>query len=281
MKLSLLGVFALSLLGPRTPAPPGAPTQDDGPEAALVEGFAQAGITLDLEREFVAIPASVVVRLELLEFLLCGPQGSTHEALFSTEIVPSLLNAALIATGAELGRNAAWVERDPAPTEEELAAGAPRFEVTYPEGDGFYLFAAWREGDQAYVFRMEDLLSNLATGRSMRRHKWVFLGSRFAALEEGGEETYVADVEQNLVNIAFFHEGNTLVTAALPECRDQSIWIANAWLLPPTGTRVQLVFARDPATGARLALDEAFVESLPILETAVDESGIRDDFSGR
>ena len=45
--------------------------------------------------------------------------------------------------------------------------------------------------------------------------------------------------------------------------------IANAWLLPPPGTRVALVLARS-TEAARLVHDEAFVASLPLFDAASD-----------
>ena len=42
----------------------------------------------------------------------------------------------------------------------------------------------------------------------------------------------------NLINVAFFSQGDTLVTAALPECVVQTGWRPNVWLLPDTGSEV-------------------------------------------
>ena len=81
----------------------------------------------------------------------------------------------------------------------------------------------------------------------MRRHRWVFLGSRMVQPRPDGDadEVFAADLEGNLINIAFFEQGNTLLTAALPECVEQTIWHPNCWLLPERGSPVELVFARE------------------------------------
>ncbi len=246
-----------------------AATQDVGPPSAeqlearrkLVATLAEQGVQIDLEQGLVGVPASVLVRHDLLEYLLVGPTGAAHEALLATDVTPSVLNAALLALGVAQGNNARWTVRDPPPTPEERADGVAPYTVDPPEGDGFYLYLAWREGDEVYRFRVEDLLSNLETGRAMRRHRWVYIGSRFAQLVPGEPEVFAADVEQNLVNVAWFHAGNTLVTAALPQCRRQDIWIANAWLVPPERSAVQLVFAR-----AELErLPEAWEAELPLV----------------
>ena len=71
-------------------------------------------------------------------------------------------------------------------------------------------------------------MTNLTTGRSLRRHKWVYLGSRFAKVRaDDEEERFIADLEGNLINLSFFYQGNTLLTASLPQCVEQTIWVAN------------------------------------------------------
>lgn len=227
--------LAATLAGPTQDADASANRQDS---VALDQVLAQSGMRLDADLGVVSIPAAVLVKDDLLEYLLVGPRGAAHESLFVTDVRPSVLNAALLLLGVEPGANARWEPvEDPAPDGEEGR-------VVPPAGDGFLLYAAWREDEEIYFFRVEDLLSNLETGRSMRRHRWVFLGSRFHAPREGEPEVFVADVEQNLINVAFFFQGNTLLTAALPECLEQTIWVANPWLLPPRDTRVALLFAR-------------------------------------
>jgi hypothetical protein len=222
---------------------PSAPRADERTE--LERAFAQQDIFLDLTHELCAIPVRITIRSDLLEYVLVNVHGAAHESLFVTHVVPSRLNAAFLALGVLPGRNAAWIAKDPPPTSDEIRAGVPLHSVELPRGDGFHLYVAWRSGEEDYLYRLEDLIRNLATGRSMRRHKWVYLGSRMVRLEPGTpEETFAADVEGNLVNLAFFEQGNTLLSGALPECLEQTIWVPNAWLLPAAETTVQLVFSR-------------------------------------
>ena len=141
--------------------------------------------------------------------------------------------------------------------------------VVVPEGDGLLPYLAWKEGDELYFMRAEDALCDLAAERSMRRHRWVFLGSRFAEFGPNREEQFVADVEGNLINLAFFTEGSTLMTSALPECANQTIWGANDWLLPPRGEAVRLILSREPL----LTVPQAFLASLP--EPVRERNGIQ------
>lgn len=258
----MLQALSLCLLLAQAGLPLTQDPADDPTTEALLAELGRSGVQLDLERGLVGVECSVRVRQDLLEYLLTGPDGSTHETLLVTQARPSLVNAALLLLGLEKGQNAAWVPRDPEPTPEEREAGVDPYELIYPSGDGLYLHLAWREGGETYLYRVEDLINNLHTGRAMRRHRWVYLGSRFAVVRPGEDESFVADAEQNLINISFFHEGNTLFTGSLPECRQQTIWVPNAWLLPAAEERVQLVLARRPLT----ELPQGWIEGLPEVE---------------
>jgi len=221
----------------------------DGPRPAgereLVASLAEQGIHLDPQAGLASVAATVEVDNDLLEYLLVAPGGARHETLLSTEVTPSLLNVALLALGVEPGRNATWTPRDPPPSEAERAAGVPAVDVEPPRGDGFWLHVGWRRGEEVFFFRAEDLVRNLATGQTMRRHRWVYLGSRMLPAQGAEPELFAADVYQNLINVSWFSDGATLVTGALPECLEQTIWMSNAWLLPERGSAVRLVFARE------------------------------------
>jgi hypothetical protein len=235
----------------------------------VLEAFREVGLVLDVGSGVCAVPVTVQVRDDLLEFLLTDVHGSSHEAMLTTVVQPSVLNTALLLLGVQPGQNARWIEVDPAPTLEERRQGVSPYDVRPPEGDGFYLYLAWREGEETHLHRVEDLLRNLATGRSMRRHRWVYLGSRMWPGSEGEPERFAADLERNHINLALLSQGTTLVTAALPESQWQSIWLPNAWLLPPRGTDVHLYFSRErlavpPPELARVLL-EAPPQEIPAL----------------
>lgn len=243
---------------PRAPGLWG-PAPQDAAQEAFVQLLQGQGLKLDVERGLLGVPVSVAIKHDLLEYLLVGPEGKGHESLFGTAAKPSLINAALLALGAKPGQNAAWVE----PTASEPARLIP------PSGDGFYLYVAWRERDEVYLYRIEDVISNVQTGRSMRRHRWVYLGSRFASPRPGEPEVFVADATHNIINLSFFYSGNTLLTAALEECQEQTIWSANSPLLPPTSQNVQLIFSKQRLS----ALAEDWITQLPRLEPSPPAAG--------
>lgn len=240
-------LVALSLaalpLAPRFPAPtrqePLSPQ-----EAALAQSLSEQGVHLDTRAGVVSIEAEVLVRDDLLEYLLVGPGGAAHESLLTTRARPSVLNVGLLALGLEPGKNAVWTPKDPLPTREEMRQGIAPYEVTPPQGDALHLYVGWREESQVHFYRVEDLLRDLSAGRTMRRHEFVYLGSRMVPYGRERTETFAADLYQNLICVTYFSDGFTLLTAALPESIEQTIWMANAWLLPPQGSKVALVLSR-------------------------------------
>jgi len=241
---ALLALLGFALTAPE--AHVAAPAQDPAATSAdeeLTNLLAAEGIHLDRASGAVALRAQVLVTNELLEYLLVTRRGATHESLLMTEITPSLLNAALFALGLEPGTNMGF---SPAADGES--------ELVLPAGDGVLPYVAWQEAGELYVYRVEDVLCDLAAERSMRRHRWVFLGSGFKTYTAERGEEFVADVEGNLINLAFFSEGSTLATSALPECLDQTIWGANDWLLPPRGEEVLLILATERLDGVPAGL---------------------------
>jgi len=179
-----------------------------------------------------------------------------------------MLNTALLTLGAEPGTNALWAPKDPLPSEEEMRAGVSPYDITLPAGDGFYLYAAWQEDGEHYFYRAEDLIRDLARRRTMQRHRWVFLGSRMIARGTEGEQVFAAKAEGNLINVSFFSQGNTLLTAALESCVEQTVWLPNAWLLPPTGSPLLFVFSKEKLK----ELPEALAEEIPIALSEAEDS---------
>jgi len=243
---------------------------DDAQEEALKQlerAFREQGIRLDISAGACAVPAQVCIREDLLEYLVVGPAGAAHEALLSTEVTPSLLNTALVALGVQAGENAQWVELDPPPTPEEVTAGAPTHQVVPPHGDALFLYVAWREGAERFLYRIEDLVGNLKTGRSLRRHPFVYLGSRMVRLNPDDEEVFAADWEGNLIALSFFQQGNTVLTAAVSECVSQTIFLPNTWLLPASRSQVMLVFSRERL----VELPSSLGDALPVHSPSVGE----------
>lgn len=247
---SALTVLSLAVIGGAGQLAQGtAPVQEVVPPVGdMLATLAAGDIQIDLAHGICAIPARVEVRNELLEYLLVADHGAKHESLFATSVDAQLLNAGLLALGAKPGANATWTKKDPFPTDEELRAGASAYDVILPAGDGFYLYVAWREGDEDFLYRAEDLVRDLERQRSMLRHKWVYLGSRMVSRGPDQRQVFAASSQGNLVNISFFAAGHTLVTCGLEAGLSQTAWLGNAWLLPPRPSSVLFLFSNERLT---------------------------------
>ena len=241
----LLGLSSTLALAGVLVFPPAFGAKQDEATTDLNQVFQDGGIQLNLEGGYCSIEVTVAVRDELLEYLLTSSYGAAHESLFVTKTNASLLNTAFLTLGVEPGSNAHWTAKVPAPTEKETQLGASAYEVTLPQGDGFFIYAAWEDEGERYFYRVEDLVRNLSTGRCMSRHRWIYLGSRMVEWEKPGELKFAADVIGNLINVAYFEQGDTMLTGAIAECVEQSIWMGNSWLLPKRGDSLRLVFSRE------------------------------------
>lgn len=224
------------------------PGQDDpSARAALEDVLGASGFSMDWDRGVLGFPVEVLVRDELLEYVLVSENGQVHESLLVSDVPASLVNAGILALGVERGQNARLLET------------TDGYDVVPPSGDGCYFYVAWQEGDEAFLYRLEDLIANLETGRAMQRHRWVFLGSRF--VEDKGEEVFAADFTGNLMSLSYFYEGDTLFTGALEACESQTAWLANSWLLPPSRERVLFLCSKEKLSG----LPERFLGELPLV----------------
>jgi hypothetical protein len=246
-----------------SPLPASFPRQDETPPTAELEAaFAAEGLILDIEGGTLAVPTTICIRTDLLEYVLVAAFGAAHESLLATETSATVLNTALVALGAKPGKNVQWIEKTPAPTPEEVRDGAPTHDVIPPSGDLFLPYCAWREGEEVYFFRLEDLITNLRTGKSMQRHGWVYLGSRMVKPRpEEEQEILAAEMEGNLINLSFFRAGNTLFSAALDDCLHQTIWLPNSALVPERGAPVTLIFSRERLKCVPPELEEKLLDA--------------------
>lgn len=258
--------------------------EQTGPDDGVRAAFAAASIQVDRESRTLSFPATIEIRGEALEYLLVTPNGAVHESLFLTTADPEVLAAAFLYIGAKPGENVVYTPVEPPPTREEVRAGAPTHDVQLPEGEPVYLYAAWREPAGAYdeeagaypdetlhFHRVEDLVLDLERQRTLRRHGFVWLGSRMIPGARAADpERFAAAATGNLICTTFFAAGDTLMTTSLPECISQTIWYPNDWMVPRRGGDVMLFASLDELD----ALPESYRESVPFVpEPPRDTSG--------
>jgi hypothetical protein len=234
------------------------PKQDPQPQDPAAQGrqlaaevqkqFQDQGIAIDTEKGTVTIQAVAIEPPDPVEYLLIHRRGKKHEAMFVTESMPSVLNAALLMLGFTPGKNADYREKDPPPTLEEIEKGADPLVITPPSGMEFWLTVRWRDEQGKQIERcVEDLVLDLSTGKPVGSASWVFLGGRMARIYKDEPEVFVADFEGNLVSICYLAPDNHLGTMRHERSRDdQNWWISE--LAPKPTTKVELVFHKQETT---------------------------------
>lgn len=228
------------------------PAQD--PQAVLKEvlaSFKKEGIKLDAKARTVTVPVVVNRMQDPVEYLLIHRKGKKHESLFITEAKPSILNAALLMIGLKKGKNATYVEKEPAPTLEEVQNGVDPVIVTPPKGQPFFMTVRWTTPEgKVQELCVEDMLLDLATQKPMGACQWIYLGGRMAQLYKNDPEVYIADFEGNLVSICYLTPDNHLGTMVHERARDDQNWWTTT-KLPKEGTAMEFVFhAVEPAVHA-------------------------------
>ncbi len=214
----------------------------EGPKQKFLEELSAAGIQLNLEKGQIQIEAEVIEAQMPLEYLIVGNKGATHESLFVATPKPSLLTTALYLLNLKPGKNVEYRDKSPLPSPEQIAQGAIPYEVVAPHGDGVYLYAQWKEGEELRRYRVEDLICNTKTGRAAARVQWIFLGSRMLSPRKEEPESFAADWEENIASICYFATGNQILTNPDLDGQEQHLFFPNRWLLPEKGKKVQLIF---------------------------------------
>ena len=207
----------------------------------MLASFEEEGIQLDGKAGTVTIKATVNHPSDPIEYLLIHRRGKKHEAVFWTTAKPSLLNAALLTIGLEKGKNATYVEKDPAPTLEEVRSGVDPLIVTPPKGKPFWMTVKWKVDGKVVEHCVEDLLLDLTTQKPLGECSWVYLGGRTAQIYKGDPEVYIADFEGNLISVCYLTPDNHLGTMVHERARDDQNW----WMtdkVPEPGTEVEFVF---------------------------------------
>jgi hypothetical protein len=211
---------------------------------ALKAELLQGRVTL-FENEGRIETTGVICQNEvLLEWLLVCKGGKTHESVVLLDCRPSLLNAALLALGYRPGLGARVL---PAAKENPPGGVAVEGDLVYypPQGERVHVYLEWTEDGKSVRRRVEECIRNVETGKTMEPAGWVYLGSRFARLEPGGREVFVADVTRDVAAIWHSFEGNAVLDYAGIAGKDDHTHYAIREKLPPKGAPVKIVLSRE------------------------------------
>ncbi len=238
-------LLAATACAVRTQDPASTPPSKPADPAAgeLLARLAAGGVRVDVAAQTVSIDVVRNEPADPIEYLLIHARGKAHEALFVTEVKPSLLNAAFYALGCENGTNARAKPIEPPPSEEEIARGADLVEIIPPQGMQLWITARWKDGEAQRELPIEALLLDLTTAAPVEQNVWIFLGGRSAPLYRNEPPVFIADFEGNLVSVCYLAPENHLLTMRHERARDdQNWWMTDA--CPPPGTAVELRFHR-------------------------------------
>lgn len=176
--------------------------------------FETGGIRFDAKRKAATFPAKVNMTEGLLEYLLVGAGGKTHESLLVTDVEPLQLHTVMLLLGAK-----GAPPDHPAPPSGAITAGALANSAPV-KGDRIGISVRRLDHEKEPAIPVEDLIQNVKTHAPMSRSPWIYNGSyifegQFLAQEDKSIAALVDDPEALINNPRAGHD-------------DDQIWAPNA-----------------------------------------------------
>lgn len=240
---ALLLLPALHSRAQETAAPAAAPSTPapELPKPLLRElspGVYELGkMRLDKNANTLSFPARLNMAEGLLEYLICTPQGSTHESLVVTEVRPSDIHFAMLLLGAKgAGLHApAPEDAPPGQINGDYLKKAPEL-----KGDVITLSARWkgRDGKPATT-PLEDWVLNTSTKQAAPRGPWTYTGSMFS------ENVFLAEQEGNIASLVT--NPASLINNPRKGSKDDQVWVVNEKSVPAVETALEITISIQPA----------------------------------
>ena len=217
---------------PEPPTPPKTPTPAPTPAQGPVQLF--PAVRVDRVQRFVEFDGTIPIDAHdpgapnvYLELIACTRDSREHESLVVTSAKPSHIHAALLLLGLEPG------------TPERLDPSAPKPAT----GPALRIEILFKADNQTTTRRVEELIINAKTGKTLPDQQWVFAGSRFLPKANNNgttTEVYDADGTGTLIGLATFGSETIAPRAGFsPEANiAEPVWIARKETLPKIGTAV-------------------------------------------
>ena len=234
---------SISTSGKFMPAPVMTPDTTSGPrapgdaEALLkhVQKLEQTGpntfriglVEFDKQTRTIALPASVCLRDQVVEYALVTTKGKAYESILSTEASPVDVHLAVLLLGGD-GAPVLGDFKQPAPMPD---TNAFRVEVSWPSNN------LQTSVPLAQLVRVSNGLPH-DPGSTLSVDRWLYNGSQF------DRDGFAAQREGSLV--ALIRDPAALVNNPGPDRDNDQIHFPNAAILPAKGTPVR-VLLRLPA----------------------------------
>ena len=183
-------------------------------------------IHLDKNARTVSFPAKLNMAEGNIEYLICTPQGSTHESLLVTDVQPHEIHFAMLLLDAKGAGILAPAPGDAPPSQinAEYLKGAPRL-----KGDNITITTKWKDaaGKESTV-AVEDWVLNASNKKPAPRGRWIYTGSMFA------EDKFLAQLQGTIASIV--SNPAALINNPRKGNDDDQIWVVNAKVVPPVET---------------------------------------------
>lgn len=218
----LLTAFSLSAQEEKKPAPA---MRETSPGV-----YELGSIHLDKNTRSLTFPAKLNMSEGPIEYLICTPQGSTHESLIVTEVQPSDIHFGMLLLDAKGAGILAPAPGDapPAQINADYLKGAPRL-----KGDSLVISLKWKDAaGKEHTAQVEDWVLNAKEKKAATRGAWIYTGSMFA------ERQFLAQLQGNVASMV--SNPAALINNPRAGSDDDQIWAVNAKAVPPVETPVEI-----------------------------------------
>ena len=193
-------------------------------------------VRVDPEHRRVAFPAVFNMTEGMLEYVLVGNQGKTHESLLRTEVEPTQLHTAMLLLGVKTGERHPG-DAPPSAINADYLRSAPAL-----KGDPITILLKWEVDGKATTCRAEELIYNLEVKAAAAPGDWTYNGSMF------DENQFLAQQEKSFV--ALVTDPAALANNPRPGHDNDQIWSVAKEKVPAKDTPVEVILELKPTTVA-------------------------------
>ena len=185
--------------------------------------YAIGGLRLNKRSQEITIPGWVNMDQGQIEYFATTRAGKTHEAVLVLDCRPLHLQTALLLLGLESGETNMQYQGD----------------TTAPQGDSLTITVSWQdENGREVAHPAYELLYDLQRKGAMETTPWLFTGSMVI------DGRFMADFDGSI--IATYSDPVAVVNNPLSGRVDDTVYEANAEILPKPGTPVVMTISRWP-----------------------------------
>ena len=151
-----------------------------------------------------------------------GELGKTHESVLILDVEPIHLQVALLRLGMDFGSNLRY-QGDP----------------LTPKGDPAEIWVEWEvnnpgQTNKRVLHRAEDLVYDITKGAPMEHTNWIFTGGRII-----NNRIFTPQATKSI--IATYRDADAIFNNPLPGGIDDTVYRVNSELVPPEGTKINLI----------------------------------------